>query len=132
MGLHLCCRKASLWFHFSFPVSRVWTSLGSPHTCLLGFASFSCSPFHSSDYFTGTKSCITRNPVRLLVSGSTSSYSPRVYCHDTIFSGGSCHENLRGYSPVKYQGSISRWDAAHQHVPVCLLVRSVLSGALNP
>lgn len=78
-------RRISFVIHFPFPISRAWTSQDLLHTCLLGFASFSCSPFHSSDSFSGTKSFITRNPVRLLVSINTSSCSLRVCYHNIIF-----------------------------------------------
>lgn len=69
-------REPRLSPYFLFPVSRAWTSWGSRLTCLLGFASFSCSPSPSSDSFSGTGSCTTRNPVRLLVSVSTPFVDP--------------------------------------------------------
>lgn len=82
--LCLCSGKSLLSIHSPFPISRAWTLQDLLHTCLLGFASFSCSPFHSSDSFSGTKNFITRNPVKLLVSISTSSHSLRVYYHNII------------------------------------------------
>lgn len=128
LGLHLCRGQAYLSFHVSFPISRAWTSQDSQHTCSLVFASFSCSPFHSSDSFTGTKSFITRNPVRLSVSVSTS-YGLRGYYHNTIFSRGKLPQKGRRFITRRTLGKYQWVDAAHS---VCLYLLSGTQYALNP
>lgn len=111
-------------FSAPFPVSRVWTSRDSPHTCSLGSALFSCSPSHSSGSCSGRKSCTTRNPVRLLVSRSALPCRSRGCLRNVIylfiFSERSFQRKAGGSSCVPHQGSVSRWGAVHlvgPHLP---------------
>lgn len=117
--------------HLPFPVHRAWTSPASQHTCSWGFASFSCSPFRSLRSFTGTRSFITRSPVRSLVSTSTSADSLRVCCHNSTLFQGKLPEKAGGVSHAEYQER-QPLGCCVRRMPICLLGLCVLPGALAP